>query len=179
MARAAGTRRSLMERAADAQKIVKVILRSLDWEPVSVTRLSEEFGIDRRQIRRDVGLWIDHYGHENPDDTAALINWRDSHVAPNNVRDGYIDLALQLSERHFDMTTISEIIGVDYNQLNYWMRRAGVEPSFKTRGKRQEERFASSSGDLSLKEHLEKMRLQMIKEARVELRDEIAAIEQQ
>ena len=179
MARAAGTRRSLMERAADAQKIVKVILRSLDYEPVSVTRLSEEFGIDRAQIRRDIGLWIEQYGDENPDDTHALINWRDSHVAPNKVRDGYIDLALKLSDRHFDMTQIAEILGVDYQQLSYWMRRAGVEPSFKNRNKRAEDRFASATGDLTLREHLEQMRLQMITDARVEFRDEIAAAEQQ
>jgi hypothetical protein len=168
-----------MERAADAQRIVKVILRSLDWEPVSVTRLSEEFGIDRAQIRRDIGLWIDQYGEENPDDAYALMNWRDSHVAPNAIRDGYIDLALRLSDRNYDMKCVAEIIGVDYQQLNYWMRRAGVEPSFKTRGKRQEERFASSSGDLSLKEHLEKMRQQTIRDARAEFSDEIAAVEQQ
>lgn len=179
MARAIRTQRSHMQRAADAQRIVKVILRSLDWEPVSVTRLSEEFGIDRRQIRQDVGLWLEQYGPENPDDAHAVMNWRDSHVAPNNVRDGYIDLALRLSERHYDMTQIAEIIGVDYNQLNYWMRRAGVEPSFKSRDKRAEARFASASGDLSLREHLEKMRKETIRDARAEFSDDIAAVEQQ
>ena len=177
MKRKQGGRRSLMQRAADAQRIVKVIIKSLDYEPVSVSRLAEEFGIDRRQIRNDISLWLEHYGDEDPDTTNALLNWRDSHVANKKVRDNYIGLAIRMmDERSYDLKAVAEIIGVDYQSLAYWMRRAGVKPSTDQRT-RAESRFASAVGDVTLSEHLERMRLQMIVDARKHFRDEIAEAE--
>ena len=177
MPRVAGHRRSLMERAADSHKIVRVILKSLDYEPVSVQRLSEEFGVDRASIRKDISLWLENFGHENQDITSAVLNWRDSHVAPQAVRDQYVDLALDLmNERKLDLKACAEVFGVDTQALGYWMKRAGKSVPSGTHT-REHQRFASASGDLDLHQQLEELRSQVIKDTRESIKDQLAAAE--
>ena len=48
-----------------------MIPRSLDYEPVSVSRLSEEFGVDRTSIRNDISLWLEVYGQRGLDPDAG------------------------------------------------------------------------------------------------------------
>ena len=177
MTRVSGTKRTAMQRAADSQKIVKIILKSLDYEPVTVQRLSEEFGVDRHSIRDDISIWLEAYGHEDPVQTEALLNWRDSHVAPQALRDQYVELAQRLfDERGLEIKECAEALGVDRQALSYWMKRAGVSANAGT-GTRQVTRFTHATGDLTLSELLEEQRLNLIKDARESIADQLAIAE--
>lgn len=166
-----------MQRAADAKRIVKIILKSLDWEPVSVSRLAEEFGVDRETIRDDITIWIDVYGDDEPENKAALLNWRDSHVAPKKFRAEIVDLALHLmDDRGLNLKDTAEALGVDRQALSYWLKRAGVSANAGP-SVRQKSGFASGNGDIDLSQHLEIMRLHIINDARASIADRLAAAE--
>ena len=114
---------------------------------------------------------------EDSTQTQALINWRDSHVAPQKIRNEYIDLAIQLmDERMFDLKACAEVFGVDHQSLSYRMKRAGLSPETKRRT-REQNRFTHATGDLDLTEKLEQMRLDMMGSAREEFSDRITAAE--
>ena len=177
MSSVSGTRRTAMQRAADARKIVRIILKSLDREPVSVSRLAEEFGVDRETIRDDITVWVEAHGDDEPEDKAALLNWRDSHVAPKAFRARIVELAVQLMNgRGLSLQDTAETLGVDRQALSYWLKRAGVSANAGP-SSRQLRGFATGNGDMTLSEHLESMRLEMIKDARASIADRLAEAE--
>ena len=56
------TKRTAMQRAADADRITKRILRSLRREPVTVTEVCKEFKCSRTTLRQDLTIWLEARG---------------------------------------------------------------------------------------------------------------------
>ena len=76
-----GAHRSAMQRAADADRITKRILKSLRREPITVSEVCDEFKCSRHTLRQDLTLWLESRGMENEIDRESILNWRDSNVA--------------------------------------------------------------------------------------------------
>lgn len=171
------TRRNKYERHAQCQSMAAMILKSLDHEPITVSKLSKRFDIDRRQIRKDISLWIETYGHESPEDTASVVTWRDSHTTTPRDRLRYAEIAVKLiNGRHFDVKTAAETLGVCDKALSMWIRKADL-PALHVPSARKDHRHFSSTGDMELAQYLEEMRLQSIQDARRAIADDLEKLE--
>ena len=173
------TKRTAMQRAADADRITKRILRSLRREPVTVTEVCKEFKCSRTTLRQDLTIWLEARGADDEVDAQSILNWRDSHVASKEVRAAYVAAAEKMyndSDSYLTLPEISEVLGVDSSALRVWLKDARVKLEPRPTDQHQR-KHTGGTGDLDLTTALEQMRLQKIIDVRSRYADEIANAE--